>query len=372
MGHNHKNEETVLCNLIYLMDMGIYDGHNILQIPSLNLKISLFLNNVQEKIVQAIFSIEHPEFEEDIIESVVGVGENTKQALESATKNFYNATMTPLLAGLKDENYDIFEVFLQKKIHLFRKYESDLVCIGNKENLINQDNSLLSIIKDKLPLYLGTKKAYIIKLFASHSVGEYICEVRINGVLVPALRDMLVEYAKNWRNVSNYYAEKQCIFLLQEDSTYEVCPYTRQNIIDLTIKLISAFEAGQTAQDIIYQLEDSDENNDVIKELVYLIPEIYCEVTLNNLKYSDIIVLMEESGKNEIIHSTQMRNYSYVKEAIYTYFEKNKPSDSDIFKIISQSKRYFKIEQEFNAGKDFKDIDAGYLVLPVDKDYKLF
>lgn len=372
MGHHHENEEILLCNLIYLMDMGIYDGHNILQIPALNLKITLFLNNIQKNMVQAIFSIEHPEFEEDIIESVVGVGEDTKKALESAANNFYNATMVPLLAGLTEKDYDFFEVFLKKRLHQFKKYESDLVCIGNKKDLIVQEESLFDIIKEKLSLYLGNKKAYIIKIFASHSVGEYICEVRINGVLVPALRDMVLEYAKKWKNVSSYYAEKQCVFLLQNDSTYEVCPYTREDVIELTIRLIKIFENGKTSQEIILDLKDSDKKSNLIKELVFLIPEIYCEVILNNLKYSDIIVLMEENGKNEIIHSTQMRNYNYVKEAIYTYFEKNKPSDSDIFKVISQSKRYLKIDEEFKKGKDFKDIECGYLVLPIDKDYKLF
>ncbi len=42
MGHHHESEEILLSNLIYLMDMGSYDGHNTLNIYSLNLKISVY------------------------------------------------------------------------------------------------------------------------------------------------------------------------------------------------------------------------------------------------------------------------------------------------------------------------------------------
>lgn len=373
MGHHHENEEILLSNLIYLMDMGSYDGHNTLNIYSLNLKISVYLNNVQQNMVQAIFSIEHPEFEEEIIESVAGVGENTKRALESAANNFYETIMIPLLAGLNGVDSERIEVLLQKKLHIFKKYESDIVCIGKKESMYTHKISLYDKIKDKLPQYIGTKKVYMIKIFASFTIDKYICEVRVNGILISALTEIIREYAKEWEDIGSYYTEKQCVFFVQDDTTYENCPYTRKEAIDGALRFIKLFESGKEYEGIYKNRESFAKTKDLATELFFLTPEIFCEVVINNLRYSDIVAIMKESGEVETIHTTQMRVYNYIKEAIYTYLDKEHPSDEKIFNIISLSARYLSISNALEKGEEeLKNLNSAYLTIPVDKSYKLF
>ncbi len=467
MGHHHENEEILLRNLIYLMDMGSYDGHNTLNIYSLNLKISVYLNNVQQNMVQAIFSIEHPEFEEEIIESVAGAGENTKRALESAANNFYESIMIPLLAGLNgvdSEKVEVLlqkksvagagentkralesaannfyesimipllaglngvdsekvEVLLQKKLHILKKYESDIVCVGKRESMYTHRESLydrikdklpqyigtkkvymikifasFSIdkyicevrlngvlipaeslydrIKDKLPQYIGTKKVYMIKIFASFSIDKYICEVRLNGVLIPALTEIIEEYARGWENIGSYYTEKQCVFFVQDDTTYEICPYSRKEAIDGALKFIKLFESGKEYEAIYEDRESFAKTKDLVAELFFLIPEIYCEVIINNVKYSDIVVIMKESGEVESVHTSQMRVYNYIKEAIYTHLDREHPSDEKIFNVISLSARYLSISSALEKGEEeLENLNSAYLTIPVDKNYKLF
>lgn len=373
MGHHHENEEILLSNLIYLMDMGSYDGHNTLNIYSLNLKISVYLNNVQQNMVQAIFSIEHPEFEEEIIESVAGAGENTKRALESAANNFYESIMIPLLAGLNGVDSEKVEVLLQKKLHIFKKYESDIVCVGKRESMYTHRESLYDRIKDKLPQYIGTKKVYMIKIFASFSIDKYICEVRLNGVLIPALTEIIEKYARGWENIGSYYTEKQCVFFVQDDTTYEICPYSRKEAIDGALRFIKLFESGKEYEAIYEDRESFAKTKDLAAELFFLIPEIYCEVIINNVKYSDIVVIMKESGEVESVHTSQMRVYNYIKEAIYTHLDREHPSDEKIFNVISLSARYLSISSALKKGEEeLENLNSAYLTIPVDKNYKLF
>lgn len=373
MGHHHENEEILLRNLIYLMDMGSYDGHNTLNIYSLNLKISVYLNNVQQNMVQAIFSIEHPEFEEEIIESVAGAGENTKRALESAANNFYESIMIPLLAGLNGVDSEKVEVLLQKKLHILKKYESDIVCVGKRESMYTHRESLYDRIKDKLPQYIGTKKVYMIKIFASFSIDKYICEVRLNGVLIPTLTEIIEEYARGWENIGSYYTEKQCVFFVQDDTTYEICPYSRKEAIDGALKFIKLFESGKEYEAIYEDRESFAKTKDLAAELFFLIPEIYCEVIINNVKYSDIVVIMKESGEVESVHTSQMRVYNYIKEAIYTHLDREHPSDEKIFNVISLSARYLSISSVLEKGEEeLENLNSAYLTIPVDKNYKLF
>lgn len=373
MAHHHEKEEIILSNLIYLMDMGSYDGHTTLNVYSLNLKISVFLNNVQSNMTQAIFSIEHPEFEEEIIESVAGAGETINKALENIANNFYESILIPLLAGLNNIESEKLEVLLQKKLRLFKKYESDIICIGKKESMHTHENSLYDIVKDKISQYLGTKKVYMIKIFASFSVNKYICEVRINGVIIPELTKLVEDYAKTWVNMGGYYAEKQCIFFIQDDSTYEICPYTRKEAIENALKFIELFESGKEYDAIYSDMENIGKTKDLSTELFFLIPEIYCEVIINNVKYNDLILIMKDNNDSELIHTTQMRVYNYIKEAIYTHLDKNHPSDEKIFNVISLSARYLSIHNALIDGKsEFEELKNIYLTLPVDKNYKLF
>lgn len=373
MAHHHEKEEIILSNLIYLMDMGSYDGHTTLNVYSLNLKISVFLNNVQSNMAQAIFSIEHPEFEEEIIESVAGAGETINKALENIANNFYESILIPLLAGLNNIESEKLEVLLQKKLRLFKKYESDIICIGKKESMHTHESSLYDIVKNKISQYLGTKKVYMIKIFASFSVNKYICEVRINGVIIPELTKLVEDYAKTWVNMGDYYAEKQCIFFIQDDSTYEICPYTRKEAIENALKFIELFESGKEYDAIYSDMENIGKTKDLSTELFFLIPEIYCEVIINNVKYNDLILIMKDNNDSELIHTTQMRVYNYIKEAIYTHLDKNHPSDEKIFNVISLSARYLSIHNALIDGKsEFEELKNIYLTLPVDKNYKLF
>ena len=120
-------------------------------------------------------------------------------------------------------------------------------------------------------------------------------------------------------------------------------------------------------------MESFAKTKDLATELFFLIPEIYCEVIINSVKYNDIIVIMKDNGEVESIHSTQMRVYNYIKEAIYTHLDREHPSDEKIFNVISLSARYLSISNALEKGeKELKDIDRDYLTIHVDKSYKLF
>lgn len=379
--HNHDEDfeydytkEHILINkLIALSGMGSYE-YNILYFYSLNLKITVFLSLQNEEMANATFVISHPESDDDMVESVAAVGKDTAQALERVAESFYITVLKPLLKALNNSKKETLETKLTGKTHLFHKCESEVLYVGYRK-VENGYQNLYDLLKDDIANYLGTKKLYLIKIYAAFSVGEYICEVRVNGIIIPALTEKIIEYAKTWEEQGNYYTEKQCIIFLQDDTTFEVCPFSKNEVIDYTKNIIKLFEKVED-DDMYYGVYDEalkmtgDKN--LAADLFYLIPEIYCRVAFNNLKFKEDIILMRKNGTNEKLCCYQMRNYNYIEEGIYNYLEDETPDNEKLYSVITLSASYNSLAKAVDSGSKFEDVILSMVGIPVEDDYILY
>lgn len=371
--YDYTKEHILLNKIIDLAGMGNYE-YNIIYFYSLNLKITLFLSSQREGVANAAFVLSHPESDDDIVESVAAIGKNTIEALERVAESFYMTVLKPLLKALANSKKDSIQTTLNGKKHLFYKYESEILYVGSRK-IENGYQNLYDLLKDDILNYLGTKKLYLIKIYAAFSANEYICEVRINGIIIPSLTEKIRKYAQTWREQGNYYTEKQCIVFLQDDSTFELCPFTKKEVIDYTKNVIKLFEKVEN-DDMYYDVYDEtlkmtgDKN--LATDLFYLIPEIYCRVVFNNLKFKEDIMLLKRSKAAEKLCCYQMRNYSYIEEGIYNYLEDESPDNEKLYSVITLSASYNGLVKAENDKSKLEDITLGMIGVPVEDDYILY
>ena len=84
--------------------------------------------------------------------------------------------------------------------------------------------------------------------------------MRINGVIIPELTKLVEDYAKTWVNLGGYYAQKQCIFFIQDDIHILGRKLLKNS------KIYRAFESGKE-YDAIY----SDMEKNIRQLRIYLL-----------------------------------------------------------------------------------------------------
>ena len=147
-------------------------------------------------LLQVNFTVTHKCFDEDMVESVAGVGNNVDSALQQATENFMQAVLVPVEQVLEGRDTQTIKTELWGEIHTFEMSDTDRELTTKRTD--KNKKSLWSLVEKLVPKYLGNKKAYWIKLFVSCSEENSISEARINNILCPELTDILNKYAEEW------------------------------------------------------------------------------------------------------------------------------------------------------------------------------
>lgn len=322
-------------------------------------------------LLQVNFTVTHSCFDEDIIESVAGAGNNIDDALHNATENFMQGVLIPIEQVIEDKNTHTIKSELWGDIHTFKISDTDRELTTKRTD--KNKKPLWSLVEKLIPKYLGNKKAYWIKLFVSCSAENSISEVRINNVLCPELTDILNKYAEEWEDRKDYHSEKLFVLMVQDDETYKKPSFSRSQIKDFTIKSIKIFEAVNSEDDYknlsdkIYKL--TQEKN-LARELYVLIPEIYCQMILNVKSENKIHII-----KNNVMrdfNKSQIRSYGYIEEAIFEYVSKKKPTQRQIVQVISCSSIFSSINKAMQHGAKLEDLMLQGITYTVDDDYILY
>lgn len=322
-------------------------------------------------LLQVNFTVTHKYFDEDMIESVAGVGNNVDLALQQATENFMQAVLVPVEQVLEGRDTQTIKTELWGEIHTFEMSDTDRELTTKRVD--ENKKPLWSLVEKLVPKYLGNKKAYWIKLFVSCSEENSISEARINNILCPELTDILNKYAKEWENRKEYHSEKLFVFMVQADETYKKPCFTRSQIKNFTTQSIKIFEGISSEDDYknvydrIYRLM---EEKNLATELYLLIPEIYCQMILNVKSKNKIHII-----KNNVMrdfNKSQIRSYGYIEEAIFEYVSKKKPTQQQIVRVISCSSTFNAINKSIQHGGKLENIMLSGITYSVDEDYTLY
>lgn len=366
------HEESVILNIVKeKCEGGAYRGGHLFyseQDFTLNAKL-LSVKEINNAIsVQIAFSGEHKFFDEPMVDSVVGIGKTKESAVENASMTFATGVLPFILSSLECKGENFIETELFGKKHSFRKPSSYGVAKMGCENTNSKE--LFKLIEDDIADYLGTKKAYWIKMYVACSNNKVACEVRINNVRVLGLTKKLDEYAKDWSDTEKYHSEKEYVLLVQSDDTYEECPYSRDiamRFTKRTIEAMSEITDKETHEQIYEKVRKLTDWHSLNVELSAFVPEIYCECVMK-IPQVDYVVAMMPDGTQVKIKKTQLRCYSYIANAIIKYLNQKKPSQAESFKIVRLSSTGEAINKAVKEGKNQNEVivTTGY---KVDSDY---
>lgn len=359
---NHENTE-IIGNELHFTDYNFTIEATIEQANNINNVVS----------AQVIFRIRHQSFDEDMLESVAGVGKEAMDAYRAAAESFAVCVLPSIVASFGCTEGEVIENELAGKKHIYKKACANPVLMAGTGN--SEATELWKLVKDEIPGYLGTKKVYWLKLFTSCYNGRATAEARLNGIVYPELGVKLLEYTKNWSDKKNFHSEKQFIVFIQDDSTYEECYYTRSQIREWTHKLIDELQKQdvkeQNAYNIVTKLmSEVTGSEELARELVRFVPEIYTRLIFRTGESDNLLIVRGDDRFN--IKKSQLRSYSYMEAAVFEYLVVNKPQGEESMKVMFRAASLAAIDKAVKEGAKIEDIILTGSAYTVKKDYILW
>ena len=341
---------------------------------TLNVDIARTNNNNGVFVTQMIFTLSHPLFDTPLIESVAGIGKSQDDAILNATDKFCTNVLLVIISTLKCQDNQPMEVNLLGKKHIFYKNcFNDIISMGEKNP---KSRPLWDLVEDIIPTYLGTKKFYWLKLFVGVNDNHITCEARLNNIVYNGLSKPLEEYANSWTNKKDFHSEKQFVLLIQDNSTYQQAPFTKNQVVDYTKQVIPIFESIKSQSDyeaVKNKIFEITKDTNLTTELTALIPEIYCKIALKmENQITDKIMLFNGNSSITEISTSQMRSYDYIEETIFNHIYNERPNTESIMGAISCSAIFSSINNMLNSGSKIENILIGGITMFIDSSYTLW
>lgn len=306
--------------------------------------------SVEHNVAQIVFQLHHEWLDDAILESVAASGLNAQEAVTLACEDFYRHTLQLYLRALQGKAEETVFGFTQLR-HYFQVYRNEIHGIGKREGLIEQD--FWEMLKQKLQLRLGNKKAYWIKVFASKTRSKVLCEVRINGREDSELSELLLPYAQNWDCIGSYHTEKQNFLLIQEERSYEPSDFTGDNIRQYTRKAIKWYEKCGSKEEhrkLREQLIRLCKDDSLAYEIFSFVPEIYCKYAYPKVEYGSRLFLIQKDQKTRELYQSQLQSFSYIEETVMEHLKRDHVNRSIIENVISFSANARAIQKAMDNG----------------------
>ena len=172
MSNNSIHTENDVLRMISEKEEGSYIKDDKLYLPEQELTVWVNIISSQQNnkgySAQLLFFINHPYFEQPLVESCAGVGNTENEAIEMCMESFYAAVLLSVQSALGCDCDKFIESDVMGEKHIFR-----VPCSSGTLNMGGQfleKGDLWTVVQDVIPQYLGCKRVYWVKLFAE--VGE--------------------------------------------------------------------------------------------------------------------------------------------------------------------------------------------------------
>lgn len=341
---------------------------NALVFPSgLELRITLAKTDVYPKgvCIQFLFVMWHPFFDEDLVESVAGMGRTKADAVRDGIKGFCDGVLPFVLGALDCTGEHTLRTELQGNEYIFH----EPCVIGGLHRGTGEGADLWGLVRELIPQYLGTKKAYWIKLLSSR-MGKDICEARINGMVFPELTDVLYKAIADGKSTADGTMDKCFVLLLQDDATCKPCPFTKADAAAVAQQAIAGMltiedeESHRAVYEKIQQLHPT-----LGGEACAFVPEIYCRIIYNYHTTDSLLPVSLNIGE---VRKSQVRSFGYFESAVLDYLRKERPKSDDHVKILRLSAEFGAINQAVQGGSKIEDLRFSPLAYVTPEDYVIW
>ena len=333
------NQKLVLDTVNSVVEGGAYRDDELVY-SKFNLSIVVRVHEIARirdlYSVQLAFYVRNPYFDEPIVEVVSGIGKTGDEACKNGAIDFAESVLKQVFKALAGNRDAVINSEIMGITRTFRKCAENETLTAGCENTNMVD--LWQIVREEMPLYLGTKKVYWVKLFTACSNGKPTCEVRINNIVYPQLTQKLFKYVKTWSDMINYHSEKQFVVLIQDEKTFKECSFTKEQVMQYAIKtiaLLQQVDSEETRKSAVNTVKMMCKDDILALELCTFLPEIYTQIVFN-LKESDGLVAV--MGENKYpLRKSQLRVYGYIEDAVHRYLHFEKPSKEQNVKVMCLS-----------------------------------
>lgn len=298
--------------------------------------------------------LEHPEFFGPLVESTAGVVEGDEGKARYAARQIADSVLDALLPALRGEGEMTPPVELWGETRRFRASVSGVLLTNAQEPPERRD--LWSRMEEAVLGCLGTQKVYWVKLYLAHlGGGDTSCEVRINGWVVPELTETLVQIAKSWPlEGAPARMAKQYVVLVQDGAP--ACPYTWEQVEDLTRQAIRLFEGGTEYDSILEKLEGLSPDPSLAEDVFGFLPELMAQTVLPQVKVTSQFSISREGHGQSQVWFTQCRAWAPVYSAIAGHLQEDRPSKDQIMSIVGTSAMFHGLNNALNGGSKIEDL----------------
>lgn len=345
-----------------------WQGDSGLQFPcGLELKISLGSLDTFPKGIcaQLLFVMWHPFFDEDLVESVAGMGKTEAAAKYDGLDSFRNGVLPHILDPLENLGSRTIRAKLQGKSRLFH----EPTMLGTIHRGEGQPVNLWSLIRKEIPNYLGTKKVYWIKLLSSR-MGKDICEARINGMVFHDLTDKLYDAIHAGKSTVQGGMDKMFILLIQDDESYTPCPYTKAEAASIATKALHRMLTITDEESHRAVFEEIQQMHPTLGgEACAFLPVIFSHILFRYHASDSVIPINVDVGE---LRKSQLRSFGYFESAVLDYLRKERPDGDERMKILRLSAEFDAIHQAMQDGSRMEDLVISPLAYLVPEDYIIY
>ncbi len=312
----------------------LYDGCIIMPRGfTIDVKVGKVEDKENVKILQALFIVEHDDFDEPLIEPVDAQGQTPEEAAKMAADIFYGAVWHPLDQSMFKKNPIHVPVTFLNQHYDFDMYAQSIVRIGTSPD--EKPVMLINGILNQMPRYLGSKKYYWVRIYLAKHKDREIIEVRVNGSVCNELARPYKPYIDTWDASERFLCEKQyAIFVQRED---DKCPFKKEVVMNTAREALKKMLTITNRDEYLKMAEELDEiagNKDLAAEVRIFIPEILAKMTLG-YQEGDSLFLIDGDNKIEF-KKTQLRSYFYIQQVMIEFLNSRPPQEA-VQKIVMNS-----------------------------------
>lgn len=332
----------------------LYDGCIIMPRGfTIDVKMGKTDDKENVKLLQALFIVEHDDFDEPLIEPVDAQGQTPEEAAKMAADIFYGAVWHPLDQSMFKKNPVHIPVTFLNQHYDFDMYAQSIVRIGTSPD--EKPVMLINGIINQMPKYLGSKKYYWVRIYLAKHKDREIIEVRVNGSVCNELARPYKPYIDTWDASDKFLCEKQYAIFVQREE--DKCPFKKEVVMNTAREALKKMLTITNRDDYLKMAEELDEiagNKDLAAEVRIFIPEILAKMTLG-YQEGDSLFLIDGDNKIEF-KKTQLRSYFYIQQVMIEFLN-SRPSQEAVQKIVMNSvafRELRKVNQE--QGHEPKDL----------------
>ncbi|MCL1851425.1 MAG: DUF6348 family protein [Peptococcaceae bacterium] len=350
--------------------------------PNWGILVRPQINKLTDNTAQLSFNISSPEWDSEMFETSVGMGDSQENAINMALGSFVFGMMDGIKHMMKDKGYacgqctcetqtnEIDAEFAGARRH-WRVYESNLVVMGNRPKN-TETVAYWRMIADAIKQRLGNQKICYVKIYTARIGDNVTSECRINDIMSPEISEQLAEYVKTW-DIEGFGSQKQFFFLVQDENTSSPYPYTPAQIADCVKQAISLFESCETDEayeDFVETLAQRIGDRDLALELYMFLPEMCAETAFDSIDYGEQISICC-GGVQEKVYKTQLASYYPIFSALHAEFAAGRFANDLYRKYISVSSIYNVISQAKSKGTDLTKGGKIHISFGADEAYTL-